>query len=96
MKEAGCNREEIRAEIRAMLEEWDVKVPGHHGPRPRWLGDLTDEQREEINQMVKDMKEAGAGREEIKTAVDAKLEEWNIEVPESPAPPPHRFHDPPP
>jgi len=86
MREAGASREEIRAEINAMLEEWGVEVPEFHGPTPPWLGNLTDEQRAEIDQIVQDMKEAGATREEIKAAVDAKLEEWGIEVPECPHP----------
>ena len=46
------------------------------------FGDLSDIQREEIKDMVKDMRENGASKEEIKVAVESKLTEWGIEVPE--------------
>lgn len=45
----------------------------------RW--NLTDEQRQEIEQLVKDMRENGASWEEIKAAVNAKLDEWDIKQP---------------
>jgi len=54
------------------------------GQRHPWLGELTDDQREELKQTLEDMKEAGATQEEIREAVNAKLDEWGIEVPENP------------
>jgi len=45
------------------------------------FGDLSDVQREEIKDMVQDMRENGASKEEIKAAVESKLTEWGIEVP---------------
>jgi len=42
----------------------------------RW--DLTDEQRKEIEQFVRNLRRIGAGWGEIKAAVEAKLDEWNI------------------
>ncbi|MCW4042229.1 MAG: heat shock 70 family protein, partial [Candidatus Bathyarchaeota archaeon] len=45
------------------------------------FGDLSDVQLEEIKDMVQDMHENGASKEEIKAAVESKLTEWGIEVP---------------
>lgn len=45
------------------------------------FGDLSDVQREEIKDIVQDMHEDGASKEEIKAAVESKLTEWGIEVP---------------
>jgi len=45
------------------------------------LDNITEEQRVEIDQMAQEMKETGASREKIKAAIDAKLEEWGIEIP---------------
>jgi len=42
----------------------------------RW--DLTKEQRREIDQLIRDMKEERASWEEIKGVVEAKLDEWNV------------------
>lgn len=79
LKEAGATREEIKAEINAMLEEWGIEPPEFQGPS--WLDDLTDEQKEIIEQKVQEMKESGATREEIRAEITAMLEEWGIEPP---------------
>ncbi len=47
----------------------------------RW--DFTDEQRKEIEQLIRDMRERRASWEEIRAAVEAKLDEWDIK----PSPP---------
>ena len=52
------------------------------------FGDLSDVQREELKDMVQDMRENGASKEEIKDAFKMKSEEWNIEIPEKPMPTP--------
>ncbi len=54
------------------------------GPCRPWLGELTDAQKDEIKKTVEDMKEAGATPEEIKEAINTKLDAWGIEVPEKP------------
>jgi hypothetical protein len=51
---------------------------------PPWSRRLTDKQQEEIISIVEELEEAGATKEEIKAAVDSKLTEWGIEVPEKP------------
>ncbi len=54
---------------------------GRFNRGPCNFGDLSDVQREEIEDMVQDMHENGASKEEIKAAVESKLTEWGIEVP---------------
>jgi ABC-type multidrug transport system fused ATPase/permease subunit len=45
----------------------------------RW--NLTNKQRQEIDQLIRDMRANRASWEEIKAAVDAKLDEWSIQQP---------------
>jgi len=90
MREAGASREEIKAAIDAKLEEWGIEAPQCRGPDPQgfrgapppWWDDLTEEQREEIRQVVENMSA------ETRTKIDAKLEEWGVEVPGFQGPPP--------
>lgn len=42
---------------------------------------LTDEQKQEIHDLISSMREEGATREEIKEAVDALFAEWGVEKP---------------
>ncbi|MCW4033106.1 MAG: hypothetical protein NWF08_06905 [Candidatus Bathyarchaeota archaeon] len=44
----------------------------------------TDEQRKEIKELVEEMRDSGATKEEIMEAIGLKLEEWGIELPEKP------------
>ena len=92
MRGEEATREEIRAAVDEKLEEWGIELP--EGPSPGFgrggvgpLHDkLTEEQRAEIKEMVESMGEGEATREEIRAAVDEKLEEWGIEVPEGARP----------
>ena len=89
MHENGASKEEIKAAVELKLTEWGIEVQefegkfkkGVKGRHPPFLNDLTEEQREEIKDMVQDMHENGASKEEIKAAVESKLTEWGIEVP---------------
>lgn len=47
--------------------------------RERW--NLTDERRKEIEQLMEDMRNKGAGSEEIQAAIRAKLKEWGTSPP---------------
>jgi uncharacterized protein YpuA (DUF1002 family) len=86
MREAGATREEIRTAVAEMLEEYGIEVPeewfSRKGNGYYLCADLTDEQRAAIRAKVAEMKEAGATREEIRTAVAEMLKEYGIEVPE--------------
>jgi DNA-binding transcriptional MerR regulator len=55
---------------------------GHMGRGGPWGDRLTEEQRDEIHAVVRDMREAGASREEIHEAVAQKIEKFGVELPE--------------
>jgi len=63
--------EENRAEVKAQLEAWGIEIPMRQDPMGL-LESLTDEQKEELQTM----------RQNYLDAVNAKLEEWSVEVPE--------------
>ncbi|RKY60003.1 MAG: hypothetical protein DRP94_01820 [Candidatus Latescibacterota bacterium] len=84
LKAQGASRQEIRRAVGRMLKEWGVRLPRR---RPHIFARLTEEQRAEIREMVKEMKEAGASPEEVRSAVRAKLQEWGIVPPEASAGP---------
>jgi DNA-binding transcriptional MerR regulator len=50
------------------------------GNLPPFFKELTEEQREEIHNIVSSLKGEGAYFEEIREVVNAKLEEWGIEI----------------
>ncbi len=47
---------------------------------PPFFDELTDDQKEELKNLVETLKEEDATREEIHTAVQEKLEEWDISI----------------
>jgi len=82
MREAGKSREEIHAQVREMLRGYGVEVPDRprkgerHGAR---MAGLSGEQRKAVREKVKAMREAGASREEIRSAVSGMLKEYGVE-----------------
>ena len=86
LKEAGATREEIHTTVGEMLEGFGVELPEDWDQRPRRgdgpFANLTEAQRNEIHQMVTDMKEAGASRAEIHETVGTMLQEFGVELPE--------------
>ncbi len=89
LREQGASREEIHAAVEAKFEEWGIEMPeppglggdGHRGRGGMWMHNLTEEQRQAIQEMVQQMRENGASREQIHEAVQAKFDEWGIEMP---------------
>ncbi len=61
--------------------------PHGGGPGRGFFSELTDEQREVIRDLMKEMRAAGASREEIHQAISALFAEWGIEMPERPGEP---------
>jgi len=51
---------------------------------PLLMSQLTDDQKEQIQQLTPSMQDLGASEEEIKGAVNATLQEWGIELPAPP------------
>lgn len=82
LKDQGASREEIKAAIDGLFEEWGIEKPDFKVKRGRgkkaWMNELTEEQRTTIRELVQSMKEQGATREEIHEAVKKQLEEWGI------------------
>ncbi len=81
MREAGSNPQEIKDAVDTQLGEWGIEIPeAQNLPPPPWMGDLTDDQKQQIQKLVETMREDGASREEINEAVLQQLEEWGIDT----------------
>jgi hypothetical protein len=89
MRDQGATREDIHTAVAGMLEAYGVDVPERwsrprgfgHGPGGFWV-DLTQEQRQAIQDKMEEMREQGATREEIHTVITEMLEGYGIELPE--------------
>jgi TRAP-type C4-dicarboxylate transport system substrate-binding protein len=90
MREKGATPEEIHTTMAEMLKEYGIEVPedlerphgpGGPGPGGFWK-DLTEEQREAVQEKMKEMRDQGATPEEIHTAMAEMLKGYGIEVPE--------------
>jgi len=88
LKDSGATQEEIRDAIDAKLEEWGIEIPETPTREPQWMNQLTDEQKEEIQELTQSLTDSGATRDEIRDAVNAKLQEWGIQMPEPNGGPP--------
>ncbi len=77
MQDAGADKEEIREAVNAKLGQWGIEVPDpeFQGPRGPWMDELTEDQRAEIHDLIEEMQDAGADKEEIREAVQQLLEE---------------------
>jgi DNA-binding transcriptional regulator YhcF (GntR family) len=92
MRSQGAKREEIHSAVAEMLKGYGINVPedsvgphgrGGFGPGPvGFWKDLTKEQREVVQEKIKEMRSQGAKREEIHTAVAEMLKGYGIDVPE--------------
>lgn len=90
LREQGKSRKEIHAEVAELFESWGLEAP-QRPKRPGRAGtpqmplhqlDLTDEQRTELRETIRTLRQSGASRVEIRNAVHALLEEWGV-TPES-------------
>ncbi len=92
LRSQSATHEEIRAAVAEMLEGYGVELPedwpgphgrGGFGPGPGgFFEDLTKEQREAVHEKIKEMRDQGATRAEVHTAVAEMLKGYGIEVPE--------------
>ncbi len=84
MRKAGASGEDLRATRRQMLEAFGYNVPegssGDHG-RAGHFGQLSEEQRTAVQDMVKQMEQKGASREEIRASVHQMLKSFGIAAP---------------
>jgi DNA-binding transcriptional regulator YhcF (GntR family) len=89
MRSQSATPEEIHGAITEMLKGYGVDVPEDwHDPLGFGHGrggvgaNLTDEQREAVQEKIKEMRSQGAKRDEIHAAVTEMLKGYGIEVPE--------------
>ncbi len=86
MRDQGASPEETHAAVTEMLKGYGLEVPDdwqepHHFGHP-WgdLGaDLTDQQRQALQEDIQDMKSRGASPLEIRLAVDEILEGYGVQ-----------------
>ena len=82
VREAEANCSEIKSTINQMLKAFGVELlesrRGHK--RGGFFSQLTEAQKLQIDGKVKEMREAGASREEIRQQINAMLVELGIEV----------------
>ncbi len=74
------NADGIDDNVRLSYHRGHRGVFGHRGTSSQ----LTEEQRAELETLVDGLKAAEASKEDIRAAVESKLEEWGIEFPERP------------
>ena len=81
LRESEATREEVRTAVDAKLDEWGVERPERPdgSEREGRHSALSEDQRAELKALVDGLRESEATREEIRTAVDAKLDEWGVE-----------------
>jgi len=89
MRSQNASHEEIRAAVGKLFEGYGIKLPEHQGEGPRGdfrglLSGLTEEQRETVQEKMKEMRSQGATPEEIQTAVREMLVGYGIQLPENP------------
>ena len=72
------NADGIDDNVRISYHRGRKGVFGRHGTSSQ----LTKEQRAELKTLVDGLKESDTSREDIRAAVDAKLEEWGVERPD--------------
>jgi Spy/CpxP family protein refolding chaperone len=81
LRDEGAGHEAVRDSVHAKFEEWGIDTPDFPAfPKFHGVADpLTDEQRTELDALMKQARENGKSANEIHEAVRAKLDEWGIE-----------------
>ena len=88
----GAAHREIGAALREMREEYGIELPDRPGGgRGRsdgghlslcLLAQLSEQQRQQIHHLMRDMRRQGAAPEEIRAAMEERFQQWSIELPE--------------
>jgi predicted lactoylglutathione lyase len=76
---------------RIMQQPWMANRTDTAHPPPLWMANLTDQQRQTLNETVKSMKAAGSTPEQIRSAVNQLFKQWGINIPEHNGRPPAPF-----
>jgi microsomal dipeptidase-like Zn-dependent dipeptidase len=87
LRDSGATREEIREAVMQFLEEQGIDTKGldmpFHGRGMKghpFADHLTEEQQEALQQLMQELRDSGATREEIREAVMQFLEEQGIDI----------------
>ncbi len=81
MRDAGASRDEIRSTVREMLRSYGIEIPKDaHCQRRSIMLKLNDEERQAIRDKVRQMRDAGASRQEIRTEVIEMMKGFGIDI----------------
>ena len=78
MRADGADRKEIRRQVNQMLIEFGID---QSAPFNKFFDQLTEEQKSQIDGKVKELRQAGANRQEVREQVNGMLEGFGLEVP---------------
>ena len=80
MKKSGASKEEIKSALQDLLKTWGItpKSQGNQSQQRNFRDNLTEEQKELLKTKIEEMKNAGASKEEIKSALQSLLKTWGI------------------
>jgi len=81
MRNQDADRQTIREAVQAKLDEWGIERPEHPPRFGRFGGQLTEEQKAEIKNLIQSMRDQDADRKVIHDAVQEKLKERGFEPP---------------
>ena len=86
MKEAEATSKEIKQTVDQMMLDFGVNPAQRKdkGRRKGWnpFDQLTEEQKSQVEAKVKEIREAGADRREIRKQIATRLEEFGLEAPQ--------------
>lgn len=78
MHEEGATREEIHTQIGNMLKEYGIEVPDDFGQHREMWKNLSEEQRKTIREKMREMREEGATRVEIREKIHKMIQEFEV------------------
>ena len=81
LKAAEAKPEEIRQAVGQMLQGFGIDPTQRKGKGRKPFDQLTEEQKSQIDGKVKELRQAGANRQEIREQVNDMLEGFGLEVP---------------
>ena len=82
LKESDTSNEDIRAAVKAKMEEWGIEFPERPAISPGLANLLSEDQQTVLTALIESLRATDTSREDIRAAVDAQLEAWSIERPE--------------
>ena len=85
MRDRGADRKEIKSAVTKMLKGYGIKLPRKHirdSIRKRVAEKLTEDQRKAVGEKVKEMRDRGASRKEIRAAKNEMLKGYGIQLSE--------------